>query len=152
MTQLVAGEDRGEGDSSHFLLLILLVLLLFSQMMEGGSDGAVMEAECHNNIGRTGTRGDGGEAQERSRPKGPSCESEGAAWRRGLSHRTSILMCKRSEQKEQEATRKHATSVDVRQIELHPCAEWGSFSCCCVRLQLVKRKGAGVHASVVIFI
>lgn len=70
MTKLVTGEDRGEGASSNFLLLLL------SQMVDGGSDGAVMEAECHNNIGRTGTRGDGSEARERPRPKGLSCESE----------------------------------------------------------------------------
>lgn len=45
-------------------------------MVDGGSDGAVMEAECHNNTGGDATRGDGSEARERPRPKGPSREDE----------------------------------------------------------------------------
>lgn len=45
---------RGEGGSSDFLLL--------SEMVGRGSDGGVMEAECHNNIGRTGMQEDGSEA------------------------------------------------------------------------------------------
>lgn len=40
-----------KGGSSDFLLPL-------GEMAGGGSDGGVMEAECHNNIGRTGARGD----------------------------------------------------------------------------------------------
>lgn len=57
----MTGEERGAGGSSNFLLL--------TQTLDSGSDGAAVEAECHDNIGRTGTRGDGGEAQEGPRPK-----------------------------------------------------------------------------------
>lgn len=60
----------GEGGSSDFLLLL-------SEMVDRGSDGGVMEAECHNNTGRTGMQGDGSEAREKPRPKGLSCENEG---------------------------------------------------------------------------
>lgn len=60
----------GEGGSSNFLLFLL------GELVDRGSDGAVMEAECHNNTGSAGTPGDGSEARERPRPKGPSREDE----------------------------------------------------------------------------
>ncbi|KAK9527476.1 hypothetical protein VZT92_014036 [Zoarces viviparus] len=48
-----AGGQGGEGGSSRCLLPPL------SEMADRGSDGGVMEAECHNNTGRTGAPGDG---------------------------------------------------------------------------------------------
>lgn len=60
-------EDRGEEGSSNFLQLLL------REAADSGSDGGVMEAECHNNIGRTAMQRDTSEAL---RPKGLSCENE----------------------------------------------------------------------------
>lgn len=54
LSSRVTGEDGGEGGSSNFLLLLL------SQTVDRGSDGAIMEGECHHNVGRTGTGEDGG--------------------------------------------------------------------------------------------
>lgn len=65
-------EDRGEGGSSNFLQILL------REAEDSGSDGGVVGAVCHNNIGRTAMQRDTSEAL---RPKGLSCENECESFR-----------------------------------------------------------------------